>query len=154
MEQTRKHLKFSSFAILALAGLSLINIVSELLFGELNGAEIPVGSPDHILFITKIILMAVSFLCLLPQVYIGIKGLKVAKNPDSSKGHIVWGIILLAFAIVGLISPLVSIIKQDYVFENVSELLSILVEVAFFYDYVKYARAVAKQINRIQKSLF
>ena len=144
MEQTRKHLKFSSLAILALAGVSLINIVSELLFGEINNAEIPAGSPDNILLITKIILMAVSFLFLLPQVYIGIKGLKVAKNPDSSKGHIVWGIILLVFAIIGMISPLIAVIKQEEVFENASALLSILIEVAFFYDYVKYARVVAK----------
>ena len=144
MEQTRKHLKFSSLAILALAALSLINIVSELLFGELNNAEIPAGSPDNILLITKIILMVVSLVCVLPQVYIGIKGLKIAQNPDSSKGHIVWGIILLAFAIIGMISPLVAVIKQDEVFENASALLSILIEVAFFYDYVKYARVVAK----------
>ena len=145
MEQTRKHLKFSSLAILALAALSLINIVSELLFGELNNAEIPAGSPDNILLITKIILMVVSLVCVLPQVYIGIKGLKIAQNPDSSKGHIVWGIILLAFAIIGMISPLVAVIKQEEVFENASALLSILIEVAFFYDYVKSARAVANE---------
>ena len=88
--------------------------------------------------------MVVSLVCLLPQVYIGIKGLKIAKNPDSSKGHIVWGIILLAFAIIGMVSPLVAVIKQDEVFENASALLSILIEVAFFYDYVKCARVVAK----------
>ena len=144
MEQTRKHLKFSSLAILALAGLSLINIVSELLVGELNYAEMPAGSPDSIQLIAKIILMVVSLVCILPQVYIGIKGLKVAKNPDSSKAHIVWGMILLAFAIMGLVSPLAAIIKQDDVKGNASALLSILIEVAFFYDYVKYARAVAK----------
>lgn len=144
MNNTRKHLKFSSLAILALAGFSLVNIVSELLFGELNSAEIPAGSPDNVLLITKIILMTLSFLCLLPQVYIGIKGLKVAKNPDSSKGHIVLGTILLVFAIIGLVSPLVAVIKQDSVFENASALLSILIEAAFLYDYVKYARAVAE----------
>ena len=145
MEQTRKHLKFSSLAILALAALSLINIVSELLFGELNNAEIPAGSPDNIFLITKIILMVVSLVCVLPQVYIGIKGLKIAQNPDSSKGHIVWGIILLVFAIIGMISPLLAVIKQEEVFENASALLSILIEVAFFYDYVKSAKAVANE---------
>ena len=141
MEQARKHLKFSSLAILTLAGLSLINIVSELLVGEL---KIPAGSPDGILLVTKIILTVVSLVCLLPQAYIGIKGLKVAKKADSSKAHIVWGIILLVCAITGMISPLVAVIKQDEVFENASALLSILIEVAFLYDYVKYARVVAK----------
>ena len=143
MEQTRKHLKFASLAILAMAALSLINVVFEIFFGELNSTEIPAGSPDNVLLIAKIILMVVSVLCLLPQTYIGIKGLKVAKNPDSSKAHIIWGVILLAFAVIGLVSPLVAIIKQDAIFENASELLSVLIEVAFFYDYVKHARAVA-----------
>ena len=53
--------------------------------------------------------------------------------------------ILLALAIIGLVSPLIAIFQQDAVFENVSELLSIAIEVAFFYDYVKYAKAVAKE---------
>ena len=145
MEQSQKHLKFSSLAILALAALTFINIVSEILVGELNSADIPAGSPDNILLITKIFIMVVSLLCLLPQVYIGLKGLKVAKNPDSSKGHIIWGTVLLVFAVIGLISPLVAIVKQDSVFENASELLSIAIEVAFFYDYVKAARAVADE---------
>lgn len=144
MEQTRKHLKFASLAILAMAGISLINIVSEILFGELNNADIPAGSSDNILLITKIFVLVVSAVLLFPQVYIGIKGIKVSKNPDSSKAHIVWGIILLVSALLSLASPAISVINQVDVFENVSGFLSILVEALFLYDYVKYAIAVRK----------
>ena len=145
MENTRKHLKISSIIVLIFACATLINIVSELLLGELNNTELPAGAPVNTLLITKIIVMAVMFVCLLPQVYIGIKGIKVAKNPDSSRGHIIWGTILLVFAAIGLISPLLAVIQQGFAFENVSELLSIAVEVAVFYDYVKYAKAVQKE---------
>lgn len=146
MEQSRKYLKISSIVVLIFAGLTLLNLVSELLFGELNRAEIPAGSPENILLITKIILLVVSILLLLPQVYVGIKGLKMAKNPDSSKAHIIWGTILLVIAVLGLVSPAIALIKQEDVFNNVSELFSILVDVIVFFDYVKYARRVSRGV--------
>ena len=146
MEQSRKHLKISSIVVLILAGVTLLNLVSELLFGEINRAEIPVGAPDNILLITKIILLVVSVVLLLPQIYIGMKGIKVAKKPDSSKGHIILGTVLLVIATLALVSPAIAIFNREDVFNNVSELLSIAVEVIVFFDYVKYARAVAKGI--------
>ena len=72
MEQAKKHLKWTSIALLALAGSTLLQIVAELLFGDLNNAEIPAGSPDHILMITKIILLGFSCVMLFPQVYVGV----------------------------------------------------------------------------------
>ena len=144
MEQTKKSLKITSIIVLVLAGLTLLNVIFELILGELTKAEIPEGSPDNILLITQIFLLVVTVLLLLPQVYIGLKGLKMAKTPDASKGHIIWGIILLAWAVFGMISPLIAVIKQEAVSDNVSTLLSMLVEVTAFFEYVKYARAVAK----------
>ena len=141
---SRKGLKISSIVVLIFAGVSVLNIVSELLFGDLNNAEIPAGSPDNILLITKIILLAVSFVLLLPQIYIGLKGLKLAKYPDSSRLHIVIGIILLVLTAVDLISPMISVIKMESVFQNVSEFLGVIVEVMVYYEYVKYARAVSQ----------
>ena len=146
MEQSRKNLKISSIVVLVFAGLSLLNLVFELLFGEINRAEIPAGSPNNILLITKIILAVVTIVLLLPQVYIGIKGLKVAKNPDASKGHIIWGTILFVLSIVGMVSPVINIVTQNNIGENVSTLLSILVETLVYFEYIKYAKAVAKAI--------
>ena len=142
MEQSRKHLKTWSIVVLIFTGLSLLDLVTELLFGDLNSVTIPEGSPENILLITKIILLAVSLLFLLPQLYIGIKGLKMAKNPDTSRGHIVWGTILLVISVIGLIAPVIAIIKQENIFENISQFASILIEALVFYDYVKYAKAV------------
>ena len=56
MEQSRKYLKLSSIAVLALALFSMLQLVSELLFGDMNQAVIPEGAPDNILLITRIIL--------------------------------------------------------------------------------------------------
>ena len=152
MEQARKNLKTSSIIVLVLAGLSLINILFELFFGEfskaLSGVTIPEGAPENIVLIAQIFVLAVSLLILLPQVYIGIKGLKIAKKPDSSRGHIIWGIILLVFTSFGLISPFVALIqKNGEAFDNISELCSIAVDVFILFEYVKFARDVRKNLN-------
>ena len=144
MEKAKKNLKVLSIVILIFAGLTLLSLCVELLPDDFSGAEIPEGSPENIVLITKIFLMTLTVIMLLPQIYIGIKGIKMAKNPDSSKAHIVWAIILLAFSVIAIISPLVAIFKQEAVKENVSDLCNILVEAIMFFEYIVYARAVAK----------
>lgn len=144
MEQTRTHLKFSSVIILVFAGLSLLNIVTELALGSLNSAVLPNGAPDNVLAIAKVFLLAVSVICLLPNVYVGIKGLRVAKTPDSSKAHIVWATILFVISLISIISPVLGIVKQGSVTENVESLLSVLIDLVIYFEYIKYAKIVAK----------
>ena len=151
MEQARKNLKTTSIIVLALAGLSLLNLIFGIFFGdlntELNNATIPDGSPDNVILITKIFVLVVSFLMLLPQLYVGLKGLKMAKKPDSSRGHIIWGIILLVFTACGLLSPLSAFLQGDSdAFANVAEFMSIAVDVFVLFEFVKYARAVRKAV--------
>ena len=144
MEQSRKNLKTYSIIVLALAILALIEMVFELFFGEINNAQIPEGAPENILMITKIVLAAITLLLYLPQIYIGIKGISVAKNPDSSKAHITLGMILFVLTAVSLISPAMAIIRLEDVFGNVARFLSVAVDAAILFCYVKYAKIVSK----------
>ena len=146
MEQTRKKLKLSSIAVLALAVFSLLQIVSELLYGELNNAVIPEGAPENILPITKIVLFSVALLLTLPSIYIGIKGLRIAKKPNSSKAHIVWAIILLVFASLSLVEQGFALVRYGVNFESISAFCSIVVEVAVFVEYIRFAIAVRKMV--------
>lgn len=146
MENSRKQLKTYSILVLVLAGFTFINMLGELLFGDINTAVIPEGSPENILLITKIVIIAVTVIILLPQIYIGVKGIKMAKNPNSSKAHIVWAIILFVISIVGIISPLLGIIKQEAVKDNVSELLNGIIDAVVFLDYTISAKKVLKEI--------
>ena len=146
MEQMRKNLKLTSIAVLALAVFSLLQIVSELLFGELSYATIPEGVTEDIILITKIFVCAVSFLLTLPNVYVGIKGLIIAKEPNCSGGHIIWAIILLAFASFALIENGIALGKNGFVYENISAFLSVAVEVLVFAEYIRYAIAVKKTV--------
>ena len=146
MEQTRKYLKLSSIAVLALAFFSLLQIVSELLYGELNNAVIPEGAPENILPITKIVLFSVALLLTLPSIYIGIKGLRIAKKPNSSKAHIVWAIILLVLASLSLVEQGFALVRYGVNFESISAFCSIVVEVAVFVEYIRLAIAVRKTV--------
>ena len=148
MKNTR-NLKNYSVIALGLAFLSLINIIFELFFGELNkeliNASIPEGSPENIVLITKVFVLVVSLFVILPQIYIGFKGIKIAKNPNRSIGHIIWGIILVIFTAGALITPFLALIKGEDALANGSELLSIGVDVFVLVEYVKYAIAVRNE---------
>jgi hypothetical protein len=146
MEQTRKKLNWSSIAVLVLAGFSMLQVVYELFFGELSKAIIPDGAPGSILLITRIVLFTFALLLTLPGIYIGIKGLRMAKKPNSSKGHIVWGMILLVLTFLSLISPVVDIINHGFKYDYISEFLRIAVEATVFFAYIKYAIALRKTI--------
>lgn len=143
MEQAKKQLHTAAFVVLLFAGLSLLQVIGELLFGELNTAQIPEGSPDNILLITKMILFGVSLVALLPKFYVGIKGLRIAKNPTPSKRHIIWATIIFVCSLLCLIDPAAALVKQGDVFENLSAFGSILLEVLVYHDYIKCAKMVA-----------
>ena len=147
MEQSKKFLKIYSYLILALAAFSIAQIVAELFFGKIDAAALTAEIPEGILTFTKYLVLSISFLLTLPSFYVAFKGLKVAKNPDSSKGHIVWATILIVFYIIALIDPAIDIIKKVDVFGNVSRFCSILVEAWIYYDFIRYAKAVAKGVN-------
>lgn len=144
MEKARKNLRITSIVVLIFAGLSLINIVAQLIWGDFSNAPIPEGSSDSVLFIAKIVLFGISLLLLIPDVYIGVKGLKVAKKPGSSKGHIVWAIILFVLSIIALISPIVSLFSAESIRESISAILSGLVQILIYFEYIKDAKTLVK----------
>lgn len=145
MEQSRKHLKISSLIVLLFSALTLIQLVASLVWGEeLNNATVPEGAPDNIIAIAKVFLLVLSLLFLLPEVYVGIKGLRMAKNPNSSKGHIIWAGIIFVFTVVSIISPLINFIKGVNTYDNISTVLSLGLNASIYFDYIKYAYLVSK----------
>lgn len=145
MQKSRKSLKISSIAILILAASDLLEIFANIIYGFDNVA-IPEGAPENIILITQITLAVMSFLLLLPWVYVGVKGLKEAKNPTSARAHIVWGIILTVIEIIGVISAVMALISAgEFSFANDFGLFYGIVKVTVFFDYVNHARAVAKE---------
>lgn len=145
MGNSIKYLKITSFALLIYTIFSAFEIAIALYFGEFNDVTIPDGSPDNILAITKTFILVVSALLLLPQVYLGIKGLRVAANPNSSKGHIVLAIVIFVFVLMSVVTTIQGIASGEETDSNVSALLSLMVEVAIYFEYILYAIRVAKE---------
>ena len=145
MEQKKKQLKTASILVLIFAVISFAKTIVELFITDFSDIPIPDGVPENIWLIAKISFGVIFILLLTPQFYIGVKGLKLAKNPDrSAKAHIVWGIILLVLAVLALISPIASIVQKQDVLTNVSLLFGMLLDVLVLFDYVKCAKALAK----------
>ena len=142
MEQARKHLKISSIVVLIFAGLFMLELVSGLVFGDIASVE---GVSEEVLRITRIFVLSISLVMMLPQIYIGIKGLLIAKNPTASCGHIVWAIILFVFSVLSLVSPIVGMFQQGIVYQPIKELFGVLLEVLIYFDYIKYAKELSKQ---------
>ena len=139
MEQSRKHLKISSIVVLIFAGLFMLELVSGLVFGDITSVE---GVSEEALRITRIFVLSISLVMMLPQIYIGIKGLLIAKNPNAYCGHIVWAIILFVFSVLSLVSPIVGMFQQGIVYQPIKELFGVLLEVLVYFDYIRYAKAV------------
>ena len=145
MEAKRKNLKWTSVVVLVFAALMLVSVSVRACFWWIKDIPLSSGIEPDMMNIAMVTFLIISLALFLIQVYVGIKGLKIAKNPDSSKSHIVLAMILFVTAVIGLISPIAGIIRQIDVSDNISVLLSGLVEVTVFLEYVIYAKRVKKE---------
>lgn len=148
MEKAKKNLRDYSFLALLFAALSLVRIIYSATTGglEVDTSSLPEGITEAMVQIVLIVVLALSVVLLLPQLYIGVKGMKVAKNPDASKGHIVWAKILLVLSIIAIISPVVDIFK-DFSVDRLLEIIDIGIDVILFFAIVKYGNQVRKAVK-------
>ena len=144
MSNSRKHLKISSILVLVLAAATFIKTVMSVIFGGLPSAIVPDGSSDNIVLITQISLLIFSALLLLPQIYVGVKGILVSKHPTRSKLHIIVAIVLFIFSIIGLVFPIIGIINREAIFDNIGTIIGLLLEILVYFDYIKYAKMASK----------
>lgn len=145
MSISRNHLKEASFLVLLFTAFSFIRMIIQLFVG-FKADPTQVGVSHEIIVVTMIVMFVVGLILLLPQLYVGVKGMKIAKNPTSSKGHIVWAVILLVFSAFGIISTVTSIAEQINVVDNVITLVDHALDVIVYCMYIKYANRVLKGI--------
>ena len=145
METSKKNLKTASIIVLIFAALSLIRIIVNTCTTDFKAAAIEAGVNESLGMVTAILTCAISIVLLLPQIYVGVKGMKFAENPDGSKAHIVWAIILTVCTVIGLFSTISGMVKSgDYVY-NIFVLVDGVVDIALYFLYIKYAKQVAAQ---------
>ena len=145
MSNSRNHLKEASFLVLLFTAFSFIRMIIQVFVG-FEADPTQVGVSHEIIVVTMIVMFVVGLVLLLPQLYVGVKGMKIAKNPTSSKGHIVWAVILLVFSAFGIIATVSSIVEQVNVVDNVITLVNHALDVIVYCMYIKYANRVLKGI--------
>ena len=144
MEKSKQNLKVMSILILALTALSCVKMIVNLCTGGLKVDKVPEGMTEGLMMVSLIISAAVSFALLLPQVYVGIKGLKFAETPDSSKAHIVWAIVLAILAGVGTISAISGITQSDKLVTSLINAIDSGLDVVVFIVYAVEAKRLSR----------
>jgi uncharacterized membrane protein len=144
MEKNKKNLKVLSILILALAVYSLIRIVLSVFWIDLNPEDLTDGASATHLLIGQIFVCVVSVILLIPQIFVGIKGIKVSNNPDSSKAHIVWAVILTVLSVIGILSPASELIKGVAVLDNLLAVADMALDAIIYIEYINYAKKLVK----------
>jgi uncharacterized membrane protein len=144
MEKNKKNLKILSILILALAVYSLIRIVLSVFLIDLNPEDLTDGASATHLLIGQIFVCVVSVILLIPQIFVGIKGIKVSNNPDSSKAHIVWAVILTVLSVIGILSPASELIKGVAVLDNLLAVADMALDAIIYIEYINYAKKLVK----------
>lgn len=144
METARKKLKLTSIVLLILSALSLVRIIVNAVITGLKVEDVPQGTTESIVQTIMIIAVVFSVLLLIPQVYIGIKGLKVANKPDSSKGYITVAKVFLVLSVIAVITSVASIANSTDKTSGFLELIDVGLDVAVYFMFIKYATKVYK----------
>ena len=145
MSNARKNLKYMSIVILALTVFTLIRVLLDVFSLEINADAVADGVTAGLVLFAQIFACAVSLILLLPQVYVGVKGLKIAKTPDSSKAHIVWATILAVISALGILAPLSAMVQNGDFANNFVTLLDAATDAAVFIAYIGFAKQVLKE---------
>ena len=146
MEKAKKNLKIASWLVLVMVAFSAVRMIVDAALKGFEVKEVPEGMTEDIVRIALIVAFALGFVVLLPQIYVGIKGLKVANAPCLAKGHIVWATILLVIALLSLISPISAIFSAEKVSSHLAELSNALVNVAVYALFLSSALEVKKAL--------
>ena len=145
MIKERKNLKEYSVVILILAALSLVRLIVDVCVNGFSPKGMPVeGVSEEVVKIAIIIAFVIALLLLIPNVYVGFKGLKEAQNPTGARAHIVWALVLSILYLIVTISSVVEITK-GFDIDKLINVLNVAVDTALFFAYYLTAKKIANK---------
>ena len=145
MEKVKKNLREFSWLIIALGGLAIIRNIIDMVRKGFHVDQVPEGMTEGMAMIGVIITYILAFVLLIPQFYVGVKGLKIVKEPDSSKAHIIWAIILAVFAGIGAITAISGLAGGKDMVDGILTISNLVLDVAIYVAYISCAKQIAKQ---------
>lgn len=146
MEMSKKNLKSASICILILAALTLVRVIMNTIGTDFKAVAGKEGVAEGVAVVAGVVTCIISIVVLLPQIYVGIKGMKIAENPEvAGKAHIVWAIILTVVAVIGIFTTISDIAKSGNYVHNILALVSGVVDIILYFLYIKYAKQITKE---------
>lgn len=142
MEKNKKELKILSILILALVAFSLVRSIVNVCIKGFTVNDVPAGMSKDLVLVVTIIAYVISLLILLPQIYIGVKGIMIANGAESGKAHMIWAIILAVLAAVTVISATSNLFKA-FSFGALLNVLDPATDIVVYVFYYMYARKIA-----------
>ena len=143
MNQAKKRLKFISECILILLAVSFVKSILEIFLTDVTIDDVS----ESLIITSKIIIgLLLTAIIFIPQLYIGVRGLKIAKNPNSSKAHIVWAVIFAGFAILSIISAIVGMVNTGDIARNIFGIVNGGIDLAMYSCYIVFAKQVFDEV--------
>lgn len=143
MNQAKKRLKFISECILILLAVSFVKSILEIFLTDVKIDDVS----ESLIITSKIIIcLLLTAIIFIPQLYIGVRGLKIAKNPNNSKSHIVWAVIFAGFAILSIISAIVGMVNTGDIARNIFGIVNGGIDLAMYSCYIVFAKQVFDEV--------
>lgn len=159
MNNNQKTLRDYSLTLLILSVLDVFIFVTDIIGGFVNktfDAALLKVEPDLQTAVrVGIVIVAVVFFALIgAQVAIALKGMKIAENPTSEKGHITAAKVFFVVSVIGVISTVVTLFdsgKTVDVIDTVLTLANAVIDVCVFALFIKAAKAVRQSVLDLEK---
>ena len=144
MSKSRKDLRLLSIIVLICVAINFVMTMIDICqFGLALPSVVIEGVSKEVIEILAITIIVFKLLFLFPQVYVGIKGMKIADGATCNKAPRVWALVLAILAGIALISSAIDLFKAF----DVDQLLTVLdgaIDVVLFTCTYLCLRKIAK----------
>ena len=122
-------------------------IISSIVSGEMAAEFAKQNAGLAVKIVTGVVFAILAFI-VLADVIIGIKALKVSKNPTADKGHIVAAKVFFVLSVIAAVAALISIFgaTKDTIIDCILNLSSSTLGACVYVIFIKAATAVRKDV--------
>lgn len=142
MENIRKQLHYISLGLFLMIIFSIFNNASLIL--EMNNLDVATMTAEQLAakpFAYGVVIAGALFHVIV-LAFLGIKGIKEAKEPTNARFHIILAIIVCVFSGLSAVSMIVNLFNGAQFFKIICELLFALIVAVDTFLYAKYAKAI------------
>jgi uncharacterized membrane protein YhaH (DUF805 family) len=149
MTKDRKTLKEYSICIVILAGLTLVRLIVDACLTGFNPSSVNIeGASETLIKVSLIIAFVLALILLIPDVYVGIKGIKEATKPSGGKLHIILAKIICIINCLMTLVVVVALFKSDSIWNDISTLCSCLVDASIMFFYASECKKINKSLKK------